>query len=260
MNQWVDRSHLSDEGRKLTKANPNHVSAEKLMPVTHHMTNHLSVIVPVLNEADEILDLIESVRGASVELIIVDGGSSDATAAIARRTGTRVIDSGMGRARQMNAGAKVATGDSLLFLHADTRLPEGFEAEVCRALVSSRHDWGRFDVRLSGQAYGLRLVEFMMNLRSRLTGICTGDQAMYVRREAFESIGGFPEISLMEDIAVSKKLRGVSRPHCSALRVTTSSRRWETRGIVKTVLLMWRLRSAYFFGASPDQLARRYSR
>lgn len=157
----------------------------------------------------------------------------------------------------MNAGARLASGDIVLFLHADTCLPVDATAAL-DAFWRSGAAWGRFDVTLSGAQPMLRIVEFMMNQRSRLTGICTGDQAMFVRKEVFEAEGGFAEIALMEDIELSRRLKRRSRPFCASARVVTSSRRWETRGVVKTILLMWYLRLLYFLGASPEALARRY--
>jgi rSAM/selenodomain-associated transferase 2 len=189
---------------------------------------------------------------------VVDAESTDATAALSRPLADFVITSARGRAMQMNAGAAIARGDVLLFLHADTRLPEDAERLVLDGLTQSRRAWGRFDVMIEGGHPLLRVIASAMNWRSRLTGITTGDQAMFVMREAFEAAAGFPEIALMEDITLARHLKRVSRPLCLAARVTTSGRRWEKRGVWRTLLLMWRLRLAYFFGAKPDALARRY--
>ncbi|MEO6696754.1 MAG: TIGR04283 family arsenosugar biosynthesis glycosyltransferase, partial [Gammaproteobacteria bacterium] len=164
-----------------------------------------------------------------------------------------------GRARQMNLGAATACGEILLFLHADTRLPQNAGAVIHSGLAQTGARWGRFDVRLSGRPPLLRVVEALMNWRSRLTGIATGDQAIFVRRDLFERAGGFPDIPLMEDIALSRILKRFSRPFCVRERVITSSRRWEQHGIVRTIFLMWRLRLAYALGADPEQLVRRYS-
>lgn len=213
----------------------------------------LSIIVPTLNEAGAIapaLKRLEPLRRRGTEVIVVDGGSGDDTAALARPLADRVIDAPRGRASQMNAGAAVAAGDMLLFLHADTVLPEGADA-----LVDAGHAWGRFDVRIDGRHPLLRLVASMMNLRSRLTGVCTGDQAIFVRRALFTEIGGYPDIPLMEDIALSKALRRRAPPWCLRQRVTTSGRRWEARGVARTVLLMWRLRFDYWRGVDPRALA-----
>jgi rSAM/selenodomain-associated transferase 2 len=222
----------------------------------------LSIVVPALNEEASIgatLAAAAPLRRRGHEVIVVDGGSSDRTVAIARALDDRVLEAPRGRARQMNAGAKAATGDALLFLHADTLLPENADACVARALASGRA-WGRFDVRISGGKGMLAVVVALMNARSRLTGIATGDQAIFVRREAFARAGGFPEIALMEDIALSRALKRVSRPACLRERVTTSGRRWERGGVARTVLLMWWLRLQYFFGAEPERLARSYER
>lgn len=219
----------------------------------------VSIVVPVLNERDGIDRLFCRLPSRAVEVVVADGGSEDGTLELLDSLPCTVVRAGKGRARQMNAGARVAGGDVLVFLHADTRLPAGFLDELA-AFHDSRLAWGRFDVRLSGRHPVLRLVEFMMNLRSRVTGICTGDQAIFVEREAFDEIEGYPDIPLMEDIELSSRLKRMTRPWCSRLRVTTSSRRWEEEGILPTILLMWRLRLAYWLGAAPEALARRYYR
>jgi rSAM/selenodomain-associated transferase 2 len=190
-------------------------------------------------------------------VIVVDGGSRDATVQRARLRANRVISAPRGRASQMNAGAEKASWEVLLFLHADTRLPADAEHVVINGLERSGHAWGRFDVRIEGGLL-LAVVGWFMNLRSRITGIATGDQAMFVKRAVFREVGGFPAIALMEDIALSKRLKRVSRPLCLRARVTTSGRRWEKYGIVRTVLTMWQLRLRYFFGADPAELAQQY--
>jgi rSAM/selenodomain-associated transferase 2 len=218
----------------------------------------LSIVVPVLNEAADIeatLIVLAPLRARGVEVIVVDGGSSDGSAALARPLADRVLAAPRGRATQMNAGAAAARGDALLFLHADTRLPENADRLVLDALA--HRPWGRFDVRFDGGG-ALRLVAMMMNLRSRATGISTGDQALFVRRETFEAVGGFPSIPLMEDIAASVRLKQISRPLCLHACVTTSGRKWRQHGVWRTILLMWRLRLAYFLGADPAALAHRY--
>jgi rSAM/selenodomain-associated transferase 2 len=188
-------------------------------------------------------------------VILVDGGSADATFETGAPLCDRALRAPRGRAAQMNAGARAARGDALLFLHADTHLPAEAEAQVLSSLKS--HLWGRFDVRIEGRHFLLPVVAAGMNLRSRLTGIATGDQAIFVRREAF---AGFPEIALMEDVAFSRAMKRRGRPACLRSRVVTSGRRWESRGVLRTVLLMWRLRLAFYLGAAPEALARRYSR
>jgi rSAM/selenodomain-associated transferase 2 len=220
----------------------------------------LSVIIPVLNEATGIeaaLTALSSYRSHGVELIVVDGGSSDNTVALAGPLSDKVIAAPRGRAAQMNAGAAVANGEIFLFLHADTRLPDEADALIRDGLARSAFAWGRFNVRFD--AGGLfSLVALLMNLRSRLTGIATGDQAIFVTRLAFDSVGGFPPIALMEDVALSARIKRISRPLCVRARVTTSPRRWRAHGFLNTVFLMWRLRLAYFLGADPARLARRY--
>lgn len=220
----------------------------------------LSVIIPVLDEAAAIgdqLEALQSLREQGVELIVVDGGSSDDTAAKAYGLADRIIVSVRGRAVQMNSGARLARGETLLFLHADTRLPPTALASI-REAVGAGALWGRFDVVIDSAHPLLRVVGSMMNLRSRLTAIATGDQAIFVRRDCFEAMGGYPELALMEDIALCATLRRMAAPACLRQRVVTSGRRWERKGVVRTIFLMWRLRAAYFFGADPDALALRY--
>ena len=222
------------------------------------VAQRLSVVVPALNEARGIGDALRALaplRSRGHELILVDGGSHDGTREIAAALADATIVAPRGRARQMNAGARAARGDALVFLHADTRLPAGGAEAILESLKT--HAWGRFDVEIEGRHPLLPLVARAMNLRSRLTGIATGDQAIFVRREAFE---GFPEIPLMEDVAFSKAMKLRCPPACLRSRVVTSGRRWEARGVIRTVVLMWRLRLLYFLGASPERLARRYER
>jgi rSAM/selenodomain-associated transferase 2 len=219
----------------------------------------LSIIIPVLNEAAGIGPLLlrlAPLREHGAQLVVVDGGSGDDTAALAAPHADLVIAAQRGRASQMHAGALAASGDTLLFLHADTLLPRGADALIGAAL--RRHAWGRFDVALDGAHPMFRLIAAMMNLRSRLTAIATGDQAIFMRRAFYLQAGGFPQLALMEDIAFCKRARRLARPACLRQRVLTSARRWEKNGIWRTILLMWRLRLAYFMGADPERLARQY--
>ena len=221
----------------------------------------LSIIIPVLNEGDGIaaaLDALAHLRAVGTEVIVVDGGSRDATVERAQLRADRVVLAKRGRALQMNAGAEGASGDVLLFLHADTRLPAEADRVVLNGLDQSRRVWGRFDVKIDGRSRLLPVVAWLMGLRSRLTGIATGDQAIFLRRDAFQAVGGFPAVALMEDIAICKRLKRLGRPLCLRACVTTSGRRWEKNGVLSTILLMWRLRFAYFLGADPKQLARQY--
>jgi rSAM/selenodomain-associated transferase 2 len=221
---------------------------------------NLSIIIPVLDEAAGIeaaLRALAPYRARGAEVIVVDGGSSDNTVALARPFATQVLAAPRGRAEQMNAGAAAAKGDVLLFLHVDTRLPADADRLILDDLARTHRAWGRFDIHFDDGG-ALRVVALMMNWRSRLTGICTGDQALFVTRAAFDSIGGFPSIALMEDVAASARLKRVSRPLCLHARVTTSGRRWRKHGIWRTILLMWRLRLAYFFGTDPARLAKQY--
>ena len=200
------------------------------------------------------LHALAPLRAAGHEVIVVDGGSEDATREIAAPLADRVLIAPRGRAAQMNAGAAEATGAALVFLHADTRLPARADVLILDSLKT--HCWGRFDVRIEAAHPLLRVIAFAMNLRSRLTGIATGDQAIFVRRDAFP---GFPEIALMEDVALSKLMKRQSPPACLREKAVTSGRRWEQRGVLRTMLLMWRLRLGYFLGTDPDELARRYA-
>jgi rSAM/selenodomain-associated transferase 2 len=222
---------------------------------------HLSIVMPVLNEAAGLsaaLQALAPLTARGVQLIVADGGSSDATAALAQAGGATLISAPRGRAVQMNAGAKRASAGVLVFLHADTLLPGDADRLIARALANGQTVWGRFDVRIAGQSPMLRVVAALMNLRSRWSGVATGDQAMFMTRAAFEAVGGFPVQPLMEDIEISRGLRRLSRPACLRAKVQTSGRRWETRGVWRTVLLMWRLRFAYWRGAAPERLAELY--
>jgi rSAM/selenodomain-associated transferase 2 len=220
----------------------------------------LSIIVPVLDEAAGIeacLAPLQPMRARGVEVVVVDGGSRDATRSLAAPLADLVLQSARGRALQMNAGARAAHGEVLVFLHADTILPGEADVAIARVIGGGAH-WGRFDVSIAGPDPLLAVVAAMMNARSRLTGIATGDQAIFVRRDDFVAAGAFREIPLMEDIALSKRLKRISRPACLRERVVTSGRRWERRGTLRTIVLMWRLRLAYALGADPGRLARRY--
>jgi rSAM/selenodomain-associated transferase 2 len=219
-----------------------------------------SIIIPTLNEGKTIqscLSALQPLRN-DCEIIIVDAGSNDQPA-----TTTALVDkvttSAKGRARQMNTGASHASGDILIFLHADTYLPEN-ALQLIEQHISNNKVWGRFDIQLSGSHFMLKVIARMMNWRSRLTGIATGDQVIFVTREAFAAVGQYPEIALMEDIALSKALKKISPPICINAKVTSSARRWEHYGIYRTILLMWSLRLRYFFGADPRLLADLYSR
>jgi rSAM/selenodomain-associated transferase 2 len=220
----------------------------------------LSLVMPVLDEAAEIeaaLQALAPYRERGVEVIVVDGGSRDATVALARPLADYVIMATRGRGLQMNAGAAAARGDALLFLHADTNLPVDADRLILDGLARSGRGWGRFDVRFDGGGL-LAMIAIMMNTRSRLTGIATGDQAMFATRAAFEAAGGFPPIALMEDVTLSARLKRISRPLCLTARATTSARRWQRHGVLRTILLMWKLRLAYYFGADPVRLAQTY--
>jgi rSAM/selenodomain-associated transferase 2 len=224
------------------------------------MALRLSIIIPALNEARGIassLTALAPLRAHGHEVIVVDGGSSDDTVKRCADLADAVISSPKGRARQLNAGAARASGEVFLFLHADTRLPENAEACLSKAHQNGVQ-WGRFDVRIEGSSALFPVISACMNRRSRWTGIATGDQAMFVRRELFEAVGGFPKQPLMEDVELSRRLRSRHWPICFRERVLTSGRRWETHGVWRTIGLMWQLRLRYWLGASPDDLAKAY--
>ena len=220
---------------------------------------NISIVIPVLNEANGLPGLLArlgSLREMGHEIIVVDGGSDDASVEVARSLADQVVESGTGRALQMNQGAAVSQGDLLWFLHADS-FPSD---EVLSALQQLKlaDQWGRFDVSLSGDSPWLRMVGWFMNRRSCLTGICTGDQGIFVTKRLFYRVGGFPEIALMEDVAISASLKRITSPLCMPQRLVTSSRRWEGRGVLTTILLMWSLRLRFFFGSDPERLKRIY--
>jgi rSAM/selenodomain-associated transferase 2 len=220
----------------------------------------VSIIVPVLDEAAgvaAVLDALAPLRAQGHELIVVDGGSTDGTVALCQSRADRVIDAPRGRARQMNAGAAAASGTMLLFLHADTQLPAG-AAGLVHGAISQGAVWGRFDVRITGRSAMFPVISRCMNWRSRLSGVATGDQAIFVRRDVFERVGGFPDQPLMEDIEISRRLRAIASPACLRACVQTSGRRWESRGVWRTIVLMWQLRWRYWRGVPADELARAY--
>ena len=224
-------------------------------------TRRISVVIPALNEEAALgrtLRRLQQLRADGHEVIVVDGGSDDGTVRVAGRVVDHVLVSTRGRARQMNVGASVAVGDVLWFVHADTLAPAGAADAILGGLGRSGRRWGRFDVRLSGHQRALRVVETLMNLRSRLSGIATGDQAIFVERELFRTIGGFADVPLMEDVALCRALAPSGRPLNLREAVVTSSRRWECSGIVATIVLMWGLRLGYALGVSPARLARFY--
>ena len=231
----------------------------------------VTVVLPVLNESNRLDECLADLRQrhAVDEILVVDGGSTDASIEMVCRHMTEdtgnvqavpcLLQTQRGRARQMHVGALVAHADILLFLHVDVELPDG-AMEAVRAAVRQGHLWGRFDVRLSGRNFLFRIIEHMMNWRSAVTGIATGDQAIFVRRDVYRMLGGYAWIDLMEDIEFSRRLKWVGRPARLYVPVRVSARRWEEKGILRTVLLMWTLRFLYWAGVSPKRLARWYSR
>ncbi len=247
--------------RQFLCINPEYRFFTANAPIREIKLQNLSIIVPVLNEEAVIascLRQLAALREQGAQVIVVDGGSTDATISTALPLCDLVVHAPRGRASQMNAGAEKAEGDILLFLHVDTRLAAGGPEALAAGLASSSHDWGRFDVRIEGLSPILALVAAMMNLRSHWTGIATGDQAIFMRRTAFNAVGGFPDILLMEDIEISRRLKLLGPPLCLREKVMTSGRRWEKNGVLRTILFMWRLRLAHYFGADPSALARQY--
>jgi len=221
----------------------------------------LSIIVPTLNEQKTIetcLSHLQAMRDWGVEVILSDGGSMDQTCELATPLVDKLVSGEPGRARQMNAGAGAAKGKYLLFLHADTKLPSEFLLASLGEKLLGEAKWGFFPVKLSGSAWPFRVIETAMNFRSRITGIGTGDQAIFIQSEFFHHVGGFADIPLMEDVEFGRRLKTVCRPTLAEVFVVTSSRRWEQQGICRTVLKMWRLRLAYFLGASPHNLVHQY--
>ncbi|MCX4186522.1 TIGR04283 family arsenosugar biosynthesis glycosyltransferase [Methylophaga sp. OBS4] len=224
------------------------------------MKPQLAIIVPMLNEAGtlpELLAHLQRFHDRGMEIVLVDGGSDDATRDIASQSPFTVITSTRGRALQMNTGAQASDAGVLLFLHADTRLPDTADIAIGRALAAGRQ-WGRFNVKIEARHPVLKIVAMMMNLRSRLSGIVTGDQALFMTREVFNKVGGFPRQPLMEDIEISKRLKGLGLPACLWDQVTTSGRRWQKFGVWRTIWLMWQLRFDYWRGVPASKLAGRY--
>lgn len=239
-----------------------HSPIHPFTPSHIHTDMPLSIIIPCLNEADGIVDALAALaplRARGVEIVVVDGGSVDATVALARPLADQMITAARGRAMQMNAGAAQARGDVLLFLHADCRLPAMADGLITDGLIRARKTWGRFDVELNGRNPLLHMVGTLMNLRSRVSGVATGDQGLFVTRSLFDAAGRFPPIALMEDIAISKQLKRYGQPLNLRHRIVVSARRWEKHGVLRMVLLMWRLRLQYWLGADPGKLAQRYA-
>jgi rSAM/selenodomain-associated transferase 2 len=221
----------------------------------------LSVIVPMLNEESTIARTLTAIRRGApgAELIVVDGGSNDLSVAIASTIATRVISSARGRARQMNAGAAISNGDALVFVHADTIVPASFAADIVGALSKRGVVGGRFDLRLDSDAIPYRVIGALISLRSRISRTGTGDQAIFVRRDMFDRLGGFPDIELCEDLDFTRRLKRIGDFVCLRSRVVTSARRWSRDGLIRTVLRMWLIRSMYLIGVSPSRLKKLYA-
>lgn len=230
--------------------------------IIHMQGDLLTIIVPVLNEAERLIPLVSHLNAQRCPVVVVDGGSSDQThALLCRNVGShiKVLQSGRGRGLQMNCGAGYANTPYLLFLHADTTLPADGASLAIDCLSESEPRWGRFDVKFDDDSMTLKTVALMMNWRSAVTGICTGDQAMFITADLFAAIRGFSEIPLMEDVDISKRLKRAGKPARLKVPVTTSARRWRINGPVRTIMTMWWLRFRYWLGTSPEALAERYN-
>jgi len=223
-------------------------------------SSSVAVVIPILNEATSLMENGKQFQFLAncYDVMFCDGGSEDETCSLLQKYNLDYCHSPRGRALQMNTGAKFSKADIIVFIHADTSLSSSHIQAIQDVMSRESIVGGRFDIRLSGQSLAFRIIEFMINLRSRITGISTGDQCQFVRRSVFEEIGGFPEQALMEDVAFSKRLKEYGEIACLNNKVITSSRRWEKHGIVKTVLLMWKLRFLYWLGTSPEKLAEIY--
>jgi rSAM/selenodomain-associated transferase 2 len=219
----------------------------------------LSVVIPMLNEETQLPDLVHNLRSnlpRETEIVVVDGGSTDASVEVCRNAGLKVVTSAAGRALQMNRGAQDVRGDVILFLHADTRLPP--QAFDLIQTAMEKCVWGRFDIKIEGAPQFLKVVAWLINLRSRITGIATGDQAIFVKSNVFKEMGGFPRQPLMEDVDLSAQLKKRSRPACLRTVVRTSGRRWEKHGVFRTIVLMWWLRWQHWIGVPLERIARSY--
>lgn len=225
------------------------------------MPRSLSIVIPALNEAEalpRLLDDLAAARRRGAEIVVADGGSTDGTVDAVSERVDRVVEGARGRAEQLAAGVSAATGEVIWLLHADSRVDPASDLHIVWEMEHSGRPWGRFNVRLDGNHPLLRVVETAMNVRSRLTGIATGDQGIFVRRDVLERAGGIPQQPLMEDVELSKRLKRIAPPLCLLHRIVTSARRWESRGILRTVAQMWWLRLVYYLGAHPENLHRRY--
>ena len=223
--------------------------------------NRLSVIVPMLNEAATIASTLGALRRGApdAEIVVVDGGSIDGSVAIAQTLCGTVIGASRGRAQQMNAGARGSQGEVLVFVHADTIVPSTFAADIASALSDPAVLGGRFDLKLDSSAIACRIIGAMISLRSRISRTGTGDQAIFVRRDVFDRLGGFPELELCEDLEFARRLKRAGRVACLRACVTTSARRWNRDGVVRTVARMWLVRAMYLMGVAPARLKRMYS-
>lgn len=219
----------------------------------------LSIIIPVLNEGDALTPFLKALillKSQGVELIGVDGGSTDNSFELLSTYCDTSIQSSAGRSTQMNAGALKAKGHTLLFLHADTYLPSTALTDIEHAL--SQNNWGRFNVQFEPNNLLLRITAYLMHHRSKFTHVCTGDQALFFKKKFFNQLNGFADIPLMEDVDISKRARKLSPLYALTSKVTTSSRRWQKHGTLKTILLMWWLRWLYFIGVEPCTLHKKY--
>ena len=220
----------------------------------------ISIIIPTINEIENLSNLLDNIKKSkqvdNIEVVVVDGGSTDGTIEYADKYADLTISAQLGRASQLNAGAKVAQGKHFWFLHADSILDFNIFSQYLHVISSS--DWGRFDIKINNPKLIYLLISSLINFRSRLSKIATGDQGIFISKELFYQVGKFPQLDLMEDVALSAKLKKHSSPFCSKLKIKTSARKWQKEGVLKTILLMWKLRLLYFFGVNTKTLARLY--
>ncbi len=228
------------------------------MPLKHNSPG-IAIVIPVRNEAamlPQALQRLKALQGVD-EIVFVDGESSDGSAALIQAAGFICLLSTAGRAKQMNMGTAQTKSEIILYLHVDTAISSSHISDI-KKTYNQAFAYGRFDVSLSNKRLTYRIISFFINLRSCLSKVATGDQGIFVRRTMFEAVGGYPEIPLMEDIALTKALRRKGKVLCLRNKLETSSRRWEQHGVMRTVWLMWKLRFLYWLGVSPEKLAGMY--